>query len=797
MIVEPLESRIAPAVIFVVETSTNKLASFDSATPGTLVSDVAITGLQAGEIITAIDFRPATGALYGLGIVDDGATRTGRLYVIDPVSAAATLLGAGPFSATLGDTDRWGFDFNPISDRIRVTNSLDQNFRLNPNDGTLSGPDGNISNGDASEETVSSVAYDRNFGSNFTTLYAYDFQKDSLYTVGGLNGNPPPDSGTLNLIAHATLNGNNFVADSSLIGFDIGGAFGGPDLGWLGIRKTGGTGAKLYTMDLATAELTDLGAIGDGTRVFGGLSVQTDAPAPSISVDGRTATWTDLDGDAVTLKITKGELTPANFRFFAGANGSAALAKLTLTDSAFTGTNVTITAKRGSNGGDGRVNVGEINATGVDLGVVTIAGDLVAIDAGQAAAPAPSIKSLTVASMAAFGTKQLVSLAGFGSNLADGAGKITIAGDFAGNLNPGESKTGMITIGGDVRDAGIGFSGYIGHFGAGTVGKVVIKGSVRGGDFAETGKVLLSGVSSTFIGGSIVGGDADASGRISISGSAKATITLVGSLFGSNGMNSGTIDSFGGVASVKIGGSIFGGSGDSSGKLSALGAVSISIKYDVIGGSGANTGSIVGGTTPTSILKSVVIGGSMISESSATRISATRIGSVTIKGDVSGNTIAPVNIFGFGLMPPNNALESIAIGKVTIGGDLKFAGIFAGVNTGFSGVTADAAIGSVKIAGNMIGSSITAGIVPTNGRYGDADDAFAGGNAGSPEIFAKIASITIGGQLIGTIGGLVDSFGILAEQIGAISVAKIKLPLTANKDDFTFSVSGDVRVREL
>ncbi len=48
MNIEPLETRIAPAVIFAV-TENNRLISFDSAAPGTLLSDVAITGLRGAD----------------------------------------------------------------------------------------------------------------------------------------------------------------------------------------------------------------------------------------------------------------------------------------------------------------------------------------------------------------------------------------------------------------------------------------------------------------------------------------------------------------------------------------------------------------------------------------------------------------------------------------------------------------------------------------------------------------------------------------------------------------------------
>ena len=47
-----------------------------------------ISGMQPGEALLAIDFRPATGQLYGLG-------STSRLYTIDSTSGAATAIGAG------------------------------------------------------------------------------------------------------------------------------------------------------------------------------------------------------------------------------------------------------------------------------------------------------------------------------------------------------------------------------------------------------------------------------------------------------------------------------------------------------------------------------------------------------------------------------------------------------------------------------------------------------------------------------------------------------------------------------
>ena len=47
-------------------TAGNRLISFRQETPGAINSNVAITGLAAGEIIVGIDFRPRTGQLIGI-----------------------------------------------------------------------------------------------------------------------------------------------------------------------------------------------------------------------------------------------------------------------------------------------------------------------------------------------------------------------------------------------------------------------------------------------------------------------------------------------------------------------------------------------------------------------------------------------------------------------------------------------------------------------------------------------------------------------------------------------------------
>ena len=80
-------------------------------------------------------------------------------------------------------------------------------------------------------------------------------------------------------------------------------------------------------------------------------------------------TFTDVDGDIVTVKTSKGTnadlAAVLTFSDPAAANPRQ-LQTINLSSSAgFAGTDLSVTAKRGPTGGDGRVNVGYIAPTAV------------------------------------------------------------------------------------------------------------------------------------------------------------------------------------------------------------------------------------------------------------------------------------------------------------------------------------------------------------------------------------------------------------------------------------------------
>ena len=160
----------------------------------------AITGLQNGEGILGIDFRPLNGQLYALG-------SSSRIYTINLGTGAATQVGSGTLSTPLLGTE-FGFDFNPTVDRIRVVSDMGQNLRLNPIDGTVAAVDGIINPG---TPMLSSAAYTDNFaGATTTSLFVIDHNTDKLYLQN------PPNAGTL--IERGSL-GINITSNN---GFDIG-----------------------------------------------------------------------------------------------------------------------------------------------------------------------------------------------------------------------------------------------------------------------------------------------------------------------------------------------------------------------------------------------------------------------------------------------------------------------------------------------------------------------------------------------------------------------------------------------
>lgn len=255
-------------------TTGNNLIRFNSSRPNTILSSIPITGLQGGENLQGIDFRPATGQLFGLG--------NSRIYTIDTRTGAATLVG-GLTTPLLGTN--FGFDFNPVPDRIRITSDLDQNLRANPNDGTnlvdgvLAYATGDPNFGQ--NPAVVASAYTNSFaGSTTTTLYNIDQATGSLVIQN------PPNNGTLNTVGRLGL---SVTGDA---GFDINP---GNNTALASLQVQGGSGSALYAINLTNGSAAIIGPIGGGA-VVRGIAIAR-ASANSVS------NVLDFDGDGRTDEV--------------------------------------------------------------------------------------------------------------------------------------------------------------------------------------------------------------------------------------------------------------------------------------------------------------------------------------------------------------------------------------------------------------------------------------------------------------------------------------------------------------
>jgi hypothetical protein len=264
-------------------TTAGNLVTFDSSSPGTISFSVAVTGLQAGESLLGIDRRPADGLLYGLG-------STSRVYTINTTTGFATAVSAAPFSPALTGT-AFGFDFNPVPDRLRVVSTDTSNFRLNPSTGALAGTDTPLAyaagdSGTGFTPRVVGSAYTNNFdGAALTTLFAIDSSRDVLVMQGGPNGSPSPNGGVLTTIG-AGLGFNT----SDLVGFDVSGTSG---VAFASLTPSTGGASELFTINLTTGGASLFGTIGSGLTLTGlAANVGTPVPEPAslalVSVGGLT-----------------------------------------------------------------------------------------------------------------------------------------------------------------------------------------------------------------------------------------------------------------------------------------------------------------------------------------------------------------------------------------------------------------------------------------------------------------------------------------------------------------------------
>jgi hypothetical protein len=220
-----------------------------------LLSAVKITGLATDETIHGLDFRPSTGGLYALG-------SSSRLYSIDRATGAATGLGSAAFTPALTGA-AFGFDFNPVTDTIRVVSDTGQNLQLNPDTGAAVANDALTANAH-----VVAVAHANNTAGAVSS---------ALVGVANTSSAGPP--ALLDSTVSIGMPDNGMVMDGGDLDIDITSDKAGLDIGsdrvvYGSFVTTPATTTRLYTLNPITGTtvlIGDIGAPGELT----GLAIPT------------------------------------------------------------------------------------------------------------------------------------------------------------------------------------------------------------------------------------------------------------------------------------------------------------------------------------------------------------------------------------------------------------------------------------------------------------------------------------------------------------------------------------------
>ncbi|HQR08806.1 MAG TPA: hypothetical protein PLN21_18415 [Gemmatales bacterium] len=361
-----------------------------------------------------------------------------------------------------------------------------------------------------------------------------------------------------------------------------------------------------------------------------------DRSVPATLVSPTTMTFQDVDGDIAAVIFSKPVLDEYNvnevFQFDAGSvNGSNGL-KQSLRNINLVarfavdinGADMTVKVISKARRGDGEVHVGNVFSYGERFGKLDIQGDLGRAEMDRYDGDRKLADSLSVNSTGRFdpqGNTQYLSFAGV-------IDTFLVRGDLAGAVSVGfdQSAFSSMEVWGSVKGSfrtgdwidtvlirgDIDGTAYPNHeqssniigFSSGGVGTFSLTGSVLG-SAQGGGQLTIDGtgqnnLGTLTIGGSIVGSDASFSGTVVVLGSYQS-ITVNGSIRGGEAQFSGALNP-GDSKNVVINGSIIGGAGYHSGQLSNFiywnGVHSdqkvdrVQIKGNVVGGTGEQSGSI-------------------------------------------------------------------------------------------------------------------------------------------------------------------------------------------------------------
>lgn len=232
----------AHAVTFVGATANNELVTFDSASPGSIVSRVSITGLVGADGVTLdpgatlvnLSFNPADGLHYGL----DSNANFYRVSLDGSVTLVSNAFNPTAFTA--------GFAYDPFTNRFLFASEDGESVLLSTSGSTTANPTLKYATGDvnaAFTPQVFALGIDAVTGQSYfldanrgVLAISVDPNFSELFTVGSLGGSFAAFGG-------AVVDEDGFLYAS---------------------LSTDGLTSGLYSIDTSTGAATLVGSLGEG-----------------------------------------------------------------------------------------------------------------------------------------------------------------------------------------------------------------------------------------------------------------------------------------------------------------------------------------------------------------------------------------------------------------------------------------------------------------------------------------------------------------------------------------------------
>jgi len=479
-------------------------------------------------------------------------------------------------------------------------------------------------------------------------------------------------------------------------------------------------------------------------------------------------TFTDVDGDVIQVK-TSAALGDMEFngKFTFDSNF---LTKIDLTDDVFAKSDLKISVLEAT--GNGKAEIGVIDAAGNDLNTVKIAGDLSQILAGDINLATAGLKKLTATNFVfdPIGSPMIDALSevqgalktmaisenmsGVGM-MADTLGKVTIGGNMSGGgegIGLSASKIGSVTIMGSVLG---GNTSTARIESLGKIGSIFVQGTLSGGNTDSASIVAQGAIGSIDLGG--ITGSGNGSAGI-FSGASIDSINVRGNVAG--GSNNSAVIAAQSVDSIRISGDLSGAADDTA-KIAIVGALgTLKIGGDVSGG-GSASATISAGKAEKIIIEGTLSGGA---ENSATIDIDASLGKLAVNGGVSGGGNFSSTIAVGGILKTASVLSLIGggSGSSSISAEqIKFLTIAENISGGGpdSAIISATTLGSIIVGGNVTGSATFSGYISGQDKIGSVK---IGGNLGSTSapntgfiasLAGSIGKVTIDGSILAGSGG--------------------------------------------